>query len=104
MAEVGTYTCSNQKCRFLVRLSSRFPVWRPETARELRTLRVTPQTEGFVARYRSELFCRTCKAVTESTETNTCVVCESQSVAEEAGQTCPRCNVGVFSLTTLSVF
>jgi hypothetical protein len=104
MAEIATYTCSNSRCKMVVRLSRDFPVWHVDTPPQYRDLAVAPHAAPYVLRYRSESFCSTCFKVVDRTESNTCTVCTTAVVVDPMGHPCPRCNQGTLVMPQLKVF
>ena len=104
MAEIATYLCSNLTCRLEMRLARDFPVWHNHTPRELRTPAVHPSARSYVARYRSESYCASCKTTVELTIEGTCAQCSSLVRSEHMGTLCPRCNVGTLSMPHLRVY
>ncbi|HEV8666850.1 MAG TPA: hypothetical protein VN665_03325 [Candidatus Paceibacterota bacterium] len=88
MAEIATFTCSNEQCRLTLRLARDFPLWN-----ESRTT---------ILRYRSETFCTTCNKTTEYID-GACIVCADKVTAENLGRACPRCAKGAFAMPHLSV-
>src|SRR4051812_23014492 len=104
MAEIATYTCSNLRCMFTVRLSRDFPVWRTDTPKELRTLSVHPSAREYITRYRSESFCGRCRNVVEYTEAHTCARCDTQVHTEHFSKPCPQCHKGTLAMPQLSVY
>ena len=103
MAEIATYQCNNGKCAQFLRVAKRFPAWRPDTPRNLRTPVPSPEALEFVTHFRSESYCSSCNNVVDITE-GTCPLCSSTIVEETPGSTCPRCNSGSLSLTHLRVY
>jgi|GEM_PF-1065909 len=104
MAEIAMYRCSNQKCRFEVRLTHGAPVWHQDAPKHVRSLSVSEHARNYVVRYRSESLCATCFKIAETTRNNTCPHCESKNIREEqTGHMCPRCQRGTFNLDLLLV-
>ncbi len=104
MAEISTYKCSNRKCSFVVRLSSDFPLWHPDTPKEMRTLPIHPSATSYVTRLRHEALCSACHSVVEQTTSAQCSRCLGVTMLITTQSECPRCKSGSFSLTNLSVF
>lgn len=105
MAEIATYQCSNNKCRFSVRVSRDFPLWHPETPRHLRTLSPSAEAREYITGYRSELFCHQCLRVSEHQGTLVCVLCGAENLREEqTGKGCGQCPSGVFEMVRLNVY
>ena len=103
MAEISTYVCSNTKCNYTLRLSRGFPVWKSETPKVLRVLAANPESAAHITGYRSESLCYSCNKIVESGAS--CAQCQSANVRDEqAGQECPRCANGIFSLVQLTVY
>lgn len=103
MAEIGTYVCDNRQCKYTLRLSRDFPVWKRETPWALRTPAPAPAALAFVERYRFEAYCAPCNGVVEHCE-GVCAQCASPVLTEHANHACPRCGVGTLSLARLTVF
>jgi hypothetical protein len=104
MAEIATYRCPDDKCRFVVRLSKDFPVWHQETPRHLRTLAVSPAAAEYVIGYRSESYCVDCRQVVNASADGSCAKCNgTNAFAEQSNRTCPQCLRGTLFIEDLKI-
>ena len=104
MAEIATYSCSNTRCKLTLRLSRDFPLWQKHTPPELKSPANGISAKEYVLRYRSESFCKFCRAVVEYTEENCCFTCNAEVPTEHAAAECPRCKEGTLSMPHLLVY
>jgi hypothetical protein len=91
MAEIATYLCSSNKCRFTVRLSRDFPVFHTQTPKHLRSLTVTPASRGYVTAFRSDTYCLSCKKVFDRDRHPRCSQCGGNLKEDLLKHPCPQC-------------
>jgi len=91
MAEIATFTCANNRCRFTVRLSRDFPLWHEQTPKHLRSLTITPASRGYVKGLRSDIYCTTCKKVLDHDGSRACKKCGSHLHEDLTRHPCPQC-------------
>ena len=103
MAEIATYTCASNKCRFTVRLSRDFPIWHPETPKTLRSMSVSPAASKYVTGRRSDAYCITCKTVTSHDGNTSCKKCGNGLSDDLTRHPCAQCTKSKVTMPHLLV-
>ena len=105
MAEIATFRCSNYRCRLTFRVCKDFPVWHPDAPMNVRSVPASLFTnKELIARFRTELYCRTCQMVVADPADTSCPRCHTAPLShDQTGQPCVQCTEGTFAMVHLSV-
>ena len=104
MAEIATYQCTNNLCRYSVHVSHEFPIWHSQTPKKLRSIAVDAHARPYVIGRRNESLCHHCKRVVELKDEALCPTCKNQLHKEQLGKRCPNCKKGTLSMPELAVY
>lgn len=90
------FKCSNENCKFDVRLTSLVPIFRATTPEEFKLVPVSSDRKKYVTAYSSQTICWECRKIVAVVDNWVeCPSCDNRDSFMKPGWACHSCNLGV---------